>query len=226
MAITAYGRQVIGARSRQEDAWKIVRADDERELLAVVADGLGGHPRGDIASRAAVEALAALVDEEAQALRQRPAATLRRAARAIDMDLRTLAESRRELEGMATTLAALYFSGDRVYRLSIGDSLIFRCSGGKVQHWNELHESRGGYITSCLGYTLELIDCPPRGAAFHPGDRFLLASDGIEVLDEAEVGAALADVASPKAVVEHLLDRIDAVGSPYQDNATLIAVFC
>jgi protein phosphatase len=221
--VTAYGRQIIGSRSRQEDAWKIVRVGDE--MLAMVADGLGGHPRGDVASRAAVDALGALVEDESAILRRRPAATLRRAARAIDMDLRALAETQRELEGMATTLAAVYLAGDRAYRMSIGDSLIFRCVGEHWQRWNVLHESRGGYITSCLGYTLDLIDCPPRGSALVDGERYLLATDGLEVLEEDEIGRTLAGAGSPKAVVEHLLDRVDALGSPYQDNTTLVAVF-
>jgi serine/threonine protein phosphatase PrpC len=221
----AYGRQVIGSRSRQEDAWKVVTSGEDY-LLAAVADGLGGHPRGDVASRHAVEALAAVVEEEASALRQRPSATLRRAARAIDMNLRSLSETQPELEGMATTLASLYFARDRVYRLSIGDSLIYRCSGERVQRWNVLHESKGGYITSCLGYTLESVDCPARGALLHDDDRFLIASDGIELLDEQQIANALSEANSPKILVEHLLDRVDRLQSPYQDNTTLVAVFC
>jgi serine/threonine protein phosphatase PrpC len=224
LKLAAYGRQLLGSRSRQEDAFKVVSDDDE--LLAVVADGLGGHPRGDLASRVAIEAMAALMDDEANALRRRPAATLRRAVRAIDMHLRTQAEAQRELEGMATTLASLYFAGERVYRLSIGDSLIYRWNGDRFLRWNVLHESRGGYITSCLGYTLDSVDCPPRGSLVKPGERFLIASDGIESLQEQELAETLAGAPSPKIVVEHLLDRITALDSPYQDNTTLVAIFC
>ncbi|HUS24849.1 MAG TPA: protein phosphatase 2C domain-containing protein [Candidatus Binatia bacterium] len=224
MKLAAHGAQTLGQRVRQEDGFALVQLPGEA-LLAVVADGLGGHPAGDLASRIAIEGIADFARRDFARLHQAPPAALQDVAQAIDDALVDISSRHPPLAGMATTLSALYFTPERVFRLSIGDSLIHRLHGRSCARWNELHEGEDGFLTSCLGGNLRHIDCPPRGAAVKAGDRFLIASDGIEVLDAKAVCRLLRAGETPQQCVQSVLDAIDAVGFEHQDNSTVIAVF-
>lgn len=195
-------------------------------LLAAVADGLGGHPAGDLASRIAIEGLADYARRQAATLREAPPRALQDIAQAIDAAMLDVGRQNPALSGMATTLATLYFAEERVFRLNVGDSLIFRAPHGRAcTLWNELHEGGDGFLTSCLGGNLRRIDCPVRGTAVKRGDRFLIASDGVEVLDARAIGKLLKTADSPQAAVQQLLDAVDREEFRYQDNTTAVAVF-
>lgn len=225
MKLALHAGQSLGRRARQEDSFAVVEGEDG-SLLAAVADGLGGHPAGDLASRIAAEGISDYARREAAALRQSPPRALLRIAFGIDGAMQELYRRQPELQGMATTLAVLYFTPDRVFRLSIGDSLIFRADrGGRCQRWNVLHETEDGYLTSCLGSSFEEADCPARGASVKPGDRYLIASDGIEVLQPRQIRRMLRSAATPQEAVEEMLSAIDKIQFRHQDNTTLIAVF-
>lgn len=221
--VTYSARQIVGRRARQEDAYKIIDHGDM--LIAAVADGLGGHPGGDIASLTAVEGLNAFVEENLEALAERPVEALIHGVQAIDAGLRELAHRHPQLDGMATTLSLLYITPTRVFRLSVGDSLIYRCVRGRCWRWNQLHENEAGYLTSCLGSSFGDIDCPGRGTLLKSGDRYLIASDGVEILGEMQIAETLARARTPKQAVDQMIAGIKAAAYPYQDNVTLIALF-
>jgi serine/threonine protein phosphatase PrpC len=223
LRIRHYAKQAVGRRARQEDAYKIIERDDA--LLAVIADGLGGHPGGDVASMTAVEGLAAFIEERGEELAENPVATLVEAMHAIDEGLREMGRRHPQIEGLATTIALLYVTDTRVHRLSIGDSLIYRCVRARCWRWNELHETEAGYLTSCLGASFGDIDCPQRGTLLKSGDRFLLATDGIETVPEAKIGECLARASTPRQAVDGLFAAIRSAGYAYQDNTTMIALF-
>lgn len=216
------GAQIQGAREDQEDAWRI-EAPGPDEIFAIVADGLGGHPAGDVASREAV----AEVTQRFLALRERgqdsPREWLEESITWADAHLR--ARQRREpaLHGMATTLVVFYAKGQAFWAASIGDSYLLLQRRGDLIRLNELH-SEGGGVTSCLGFNLTRIDIADR-LATGPGDRFLLATDGIATLNEADIEALVKTADDPATAAREILLAIEASAHPYQDNATVIAVF-
>jgi len=66
-------------------------------------------------------------------------------------------------------------------------------------------------VSCAVGYSLEQLDCPDESIQLQRGDRFVLASDGIENLS--------------RPAIESLLAAIEAQASPRQDNATIVALF-
>lgn len=217
----AGGGQIQGARRRQEDAWHIERYGDD-EVLAVVADGLGGHPAGDVASREAVREFV----EQFNARRGRGTATPRQwlqdSTATTDAALKKMAREKRHLREMATTLIVMYARGAEFWAVSVGDSYLLLLREGRLMRLNELHSESGG-VTSCLGFNLARVDLADRLAIMR-GDCFMLASDGVITLDDAEVTRFLAGAADPDAVVKDVLGAIEEAQLPGQDNVTVVAL--
>src|SRR5262245_61175671 len=109
------GSQHQGARPYQEDSWALRSLADE-SLLAVVADGMGGHAGGAVASRLAVEAFVRSLEQGGSL-----ADGLRDANRAI----RKGSVGKPDLAGMGATLVAAQVRGDDVRWISVGDSPFF-----------------------------------------------------------------------------------------------------
>jgi serine/threonine protein phosphatase PrpC len=221
-AFAAFGGQIKGKRDQQEDAWSIERLEDGG-VLALVADGLGGHPHGERASAEAVTEFShVFLDRHASALGP-PRQWIQKAVVEADRHLHALQRKDPELRGMATTLVAAYVGKGKLWAASVGDSYLLLLRGGNLVRLNELHEQDGG-ITSTLGFHLtqvELADEKP----IEPGDRYLLASDGIVTLHDTDVRDTLAAAANPEAAVKSLLDQIEAKNHPAQDNTTAVVIF-
>jgi len=217
----AAGGQIQGARRRQEDAWHLERYGDD-EVLAVVADGLGGHPAGDVASS---EAVREFVEQFGTRRRRRTATPrdwLKDSILATDDALQEMARKKRNLREMATTLVALYVRGAEYWAVSVGDSYLLLLRDGKLVRLNELHSEAGG-VTSCVGFHLARVDLAAK-LPVAPGDRFLLASDGIVTLDDEEVTGFLGGSDDADAAVRALLAAIEEAKLPGQDNATVVAL--
>ena len=217
----AAGGQIQGKRRRQEDAFAVDRYGDD-EVLAVIADGLGGHPAGDVASREATREFVEQFNARRALATHAPRQWLQEATVATDRHLHAMARARRELREMATTLVALYVRGSDFWAISVGDSYLLLLREGRLVRLNELHSEDGG-VTSCVGFNLARIDIADTLPA-RAGDRFLIATDGIIALDDAEVARVLGAAADPEAAVRDLLAGVERVALPNQDNATAVVV--
>ncbi len=191
--------------------------------LYAVADGLGGHPGGDIAGAAAIRAL---VGHDRQAGGdEEPAAAVRRGFAAAAEAVAKAAARDPDLATMATTLTALLRSGDQVVLGHIGDSRCYRLRDGRLAQLSEDHVTEvplfGTVMTRCIGGGGE--DAPDvTGFDARPGDRWLLCSDGLYgVVADAAIQEALA-AGTPATAVARLAGLADAAGSP--DNVTVIVI--
>lgn len=221
--MNAAGGQIQGRRADQEDAWRITTFGP-REALVVVADGLGGHPAGDVASREAVDQVVEqFTSQRGGGGESSPRDWLQEAVLAADRRLREITRDRREWFGMATTLVVLYVRDDAFWAASVGDSYLLLHRDGQLLRLNELHSEAGG-VTSCLGFNLTRLDLADRIAVI-PGDRFLCASDGLATLDDSEVRSLLATAADAETAVHALIAALEDAGNPHQDNATVAALF-
>lgn len=221
-ALAAAGAQIQGARMRQEDAWHVDRFA-AGELLAIVADGLGGHPAGDVASAECVAAMARMFAERRGAADESPREWLKHAVLGADRLLHEMQRRSSELLGMASTVVVLYVRGNEFWAASVGDSYLLLRRQGKLLVLNELH-AEGGGVTSCVGFNLSRVDLADR-LLVEPGDRFLLATDGIAALDGEEINALVGGAADADGAVRDVLAAIEQAGLPHQDNATAVAVF-
>ena len=235
MAIRMAGRTDVGrARSRNEDA--LLQRPD-RGLIAV-ADGMGGHAAGDIASRIAVDIVddrtAHLPDNGEEAFLDE---TIREAHRAI---LRA-AGADAELEGMGTTLTLLRVDPGRGTGTiaHVGDSRAYRWRKGELeqltrdQTWVQQQidagllssdEAQGhpfsSVLTCALGIPETDLDVQVIDAQPHPGDTFLLCSDGLTArLTDEDLRSALHEHSDLDEAAAALVDAANEAGGP--DNITV-----
>lgn len=159
-----------GQRPRNEDC---VRWD--RELgFAAVADGLGGHPAGHIASRVAVDiSWAALCD-----VSERSTNTLSKALLRAHQALLTLAATRPDYARMATTIVAALLNSTHIHIAHVGDSRLYRLRANRLQCLTVDHAFSAHRLTRALGMgeSLQIDTATYRREA---EDIYLLCSDGM-----------------------------------------------
>lgn len=233
MSIEFAGRTDIGrTRARNEDA---LLQRPARGLLAV-ADGMGGHAGGDIASRIAVDVL----DEGTIEAADDHAAQLRAAFHAAHSAILRAAAADTALSGMGTTLTALRFRPDGSCLVAhVGDSRAYRLRGGSLQQltrdqtWVQRQVDTGllseaeakahpyaALLTCALGVDRIELDVQIIEPDCQPGDTFLLCSDGLTArLDDHQLRAILQDHAELDTAVNALIDAANAAGGP--DNITV-----
>ncbi|WP_051712563.1 PP2C family protein-serine/threonine phosphatase [Spirillospora albida] len=204
--------------------------------LLAVADGMGGHVGGEIASAAAIEALRGL-DKDLPA--SELLAALEHTVKTANDNLHRIVESDPALQGMGTTLTAMLWAGNQIALVHIGDSRAYLLRDGslfQITHDHTLVQS--------------LVDegrISPDEAASHPqrslllraldgrgevdpdlslreaqvGDRYLLCSDGLSGVVTAEtIFQVLTDVPDPEQAVRQLIDLANRGGGP--DNITCV----
>lgn len=215
------GGQIQGARRRQEDAFAIETLVGGARLL-VVADGLGGLPAGDVASREASVEFVRVVRQQADAGRGVPADWLPHAVGEADSHLHRRQAAEPGLAGMSTTLVALYARGSDACAVSVGDSYLMLLRNGMLYVLNDLHREGTG-LTSCIGAQLRLI-WKLDTLKIERGDRIVIATDGITTLGEATIKERVAAAASAQQAVDGLLAAIEDAMAKHQDNATIVAL--
>jgi serine/threonine protein phosphatase PrpC len=219
--------QVQGARARQEDSLLVRDFGDRR--VALLADGLGGHPSGDEASRVGCTfATATLLGWLMQGARDEPA-PLRKAYATADEAVRKLRSPMVHERPPATTLVGgVLFAAERRFEAAcVGDSLALLLRDGQLISLFEPQGS-GNCVQHALGIghaheaenAMEILDPPLRLQA---GDRLLLASDGIEVLAWSEIARALSGGCARDAA-EDLLGLIIEHHEPLQDNCSIVVI--
>jgi protein phosphatase len=228
------------ARERNEDSLCAVEPADEHLLrergrLFVVADGMGGHARGDVASRVAVETVRAAYYDDGlpHALPGALGAVVQAANDALCRESRGDDEPR-----MGTTLTMLVIRDGQAFLAHVGDSRAYLIRGRRIQQLTEDHSLvselvRKGVLTSAeaehhpsahvilraLG-TAEDVPVELHGPlALLPGDRLVLCTDGLSrTVADHEIGR-LARARSPRRACERLVSLANRRGGP--DNITL-----
>lgn len=240
MRIRAAGETDVGrVRARNEDA---LLQRPARGFVAV-ADGMGGHAAGDIASRIAVDVL----DERTAHLPDsgRPE-YIRESVLAAHQAILKAADADTSLEGMGTTVTALFVDPDmepaRCILVHVGDSRAYRLRAGALeqltrdQTWVQdqidagalsPEQARGhpysSVITSALGIRNAPVDVQLLAPDCAPGDLFLLCSDGlIARLEDDELRSILVAHHDLHRAARALVDAANEAGGP--DNITVALV--
>jgi serine/threonine protein phosphatase PrpC len=162
-------------------------------VLCAVADGMGGHAAGEIASRYAIKRLAAepCADSEAGAV----ACVLA----AINAELYQTMTADRSFRGMGTTVAGLLLSTARVLWFNVGDSRVYRYRDGSLQQLSTDHVppgARSSIITQSLGGALAFTAIEPDIGAddLAVPSRWLVCSDGLtDMVSDADITRCLED---------------------------------
>ncbi|MFO0760192.1 MAG: cyclic nucleotide-binding domain-containing protein [Byssovorax sp.] len=245
---SAHGVTDVGRRRRRnEDAFLI----DEAIGLFAVADGMGGHSGGDVASKhalAVVQAELAARSDLLQAFAADPSAEHRKNAQLLVehavqkacAGLLALARQRPELSGMGSTFVGAVIAGDRAIVAHVGDSRLYlarkgsahaltedhsliaaQIKSGQMARENAANSPFKGVLTRALGQQ-ESVQVDTLVVDLLPGDRLVLCSDGLHNHLGDEETPALFLGSTPELLPGELVALANARGG--QDNITALVV--
>ena len=204
--------------------------------LLAVADGMGGHAAGELASAAVIEALRPL---DTQVPAGELLNALDHAVRRANSALRDMVQANPALDGMGTTLTALLWSGSQLGLVHIGDSRAYLVRDGEVFQITQDHTLVQSLLDDGKITAEEVASHPQRMLLLQaltgdhgfrpdlqlrqarPGDRYLLCSDGLHVVVPADaIARVLLTVPDPDQAARDLLALALDSGAP--DNITCI----
>jgi protein phosphatase len=215
---------VGGWLSQTEDARPtMLQLPFDPPVVCAVADGLGGHLAGDLASRLALVEVATICPQwtDVDAIRE--------GLTAVDQLLSTTGERDARTHGMATTIAGVVLGPDRVWWFNVGDSRVYLVTDGRAEQASvddAVFGANGqptGRVTQVLGGTAGVPLAPhvseiPGG----PGSRVLLCSDGLTGLVPRRELRRLCREPDLEAMVTGLYDAAYAAGAT--DNVSIVAL--
>jgi serine/threonine protein phosphatase PrpC len=210
-------------RTRNEDAVLVLELAAQRCLVGV-ADGMGGHPAGDVASKIAVETLASSLAGQLSGATpttdETLAGGLAAALQAAHAAVLAAAAAEPAYEGMGTTAAIAYVDGERATIAHVGDSRIYHVHDGVADQVTHDH-NRGGYLTQALGVPYPITPDTSE-LALAPGHRLLLCTDGLSGLVSPTAIGALASTPDPNGACDRLVESALSAGG--YDNVTVVLV--
>lgn len=222
----------IGTRANNEDAINVLQ--QENDLIAIVADGVGGLANGEVASAMAAEVI--------------PPSLLGKAFDEDELGYAILdahdAICKRKCSA-CTTIAILWIHKDAAIAAHVGDSRIYQFRNGQIVYQSEDHSlvqvaiSLGklppdayrnhkdrNKVYRVLGDEKETPKIDLRELEILPGDRFLLCSDGFwEPVTEDAMLTCLDTASTPEAWMNAMVSLLRKANDPKQDNHTAIAIF-
>ena len=212
-------------REGNEDSYLIV------EPLYAVADGMGGHRGGEVASSLALETVQGMFERREGSLAEQVA----EANRAVF----DRSQSDRRVSGMGTTLTAAQLDGNRVHLVHVGDSRAYLLRGGELTQITEDHtlvhrmvvegeiseeeaetHPHRSIVTRAIGVDRN-IQVDERDLEVAPGDRLLLCTDGLTgMISEGQIREILLETPDPQEAVDELVKSANRAGGI--DNITAV----
>jgi serine/threonine protein phosphatase PrpC len=241
-----------GARDYQEDAITADFPVGAEAGFVVLADGMGGHAAGDVASKIVLTEVFSELKfhfADVAAFEARAPEILRSVADLANETLRQHTRSHPETDGMGATLVVPALVENRLWWISIGDSPLFLFRGGKLIQLNEDHSmapqidfmvksglmdpqvaanhpDRNCLISVLMGTRIPKIDCPPRPFELKQGDIVVCSSDGLQFLTNAQIEKVLNRYRRSRSteIAERLLDELIKLDDPDQDNISFTVI--
>lgn len=228
------------SRSVNQDLIGVFSTADGHDFVAVVADGMGGHKAGDIASRMAVEEIQHSIFVELE--KQSPKRALREVFGAVNSKILEQAEHNPDYQGMGTTLVVLVLHQSSAYFAHTGDSRLYLVRNYTIQQMTEDHtlvaemlqqglidpeqaknHPNRNVITHAVGTKRQVfVDFSNSPMPLQIGDCFLLCSDGLyDLVDETEM-LNYASTHSAQQACEELVRLANKRGG--YDNISVIIV--
>ena len=239
MRFSVYQVSRRGGREKNEDRMGYCYTRDAG--LFALADGMGGHPEGEVASQLALQTLAALFQREAKPQLAEPLRFLQESIIAGHHQLLRYATERALMDTPRTTLVACLIQGNAAYWAHCGDSRLYLVRGDKLvartrdHSYSELQETLSHVVPmgdrfnrnvlfTCLGSPGKPVVDTAGPLLMQPGDRVLLCSDGLwgSVADSVIADVLISHVISD--AVPELVERALRVAGAKSDNVTALAV--
>lgn len=240
--LTLFGRTDTGrVRANNEDSFLLLA----RAKLMMVADGMGGHNAGEVASRNAIESMASLVGQgaltRAGANQEEIRHLLIHSMRQTNERVMALAKERVEYSGMGSTLIVGYVNRGLLYTCHVGDVRAYLLQQGGFRQlttdhtyaaeFSRAHQNDPDYDPTLLNLSRNIVsraigfpfpedpECTTTPIA--RGDRILLCSDGLwSMLPDPDLALLLQEAASPEEACDRMIDRANQAGG--KDNITAV----
>lgn len=238
MRIEGYGNTDVGLKREINQDSILV---DEKLRLYAVADGMGGHKGGEIASSIAIEKLREFVQLHISQVHLKPAEVLRIAFReASSAIFHKATVENPELMGMGTTLVGIMIHSERLFIANVGDSRVYLSSGGHFWQLTEDHslineQVRAGVIseedapfviarnviTRSVGFERE-VEPDILERKLVSGDVYLICSDGLSTMVSDAKLAEILKVHKTQEAVAQCINEAKKGGG--EDNISAIVV--
>jgi serine/threonine protein phosphatase PrpC len=227
-----------GGREKNEDRMGYCYTRDSG--LFALADGMGGHPEGEVASQLALQTMAAMFQRDAKPTLDDPLRFLHDAIIAGHHQLLRYATEKALMDTPRTTIVACVLQGDAAYWAHCGDSRLYLVRDGKLiartrdHSYSELQETLSHVVPmgekfnrnvlfTCLGSPGKPVVDTAGPLLLHAGDRMLLCSDGLwGSVSDADISQELSHRALSDAVPE-LVERALRHAGAKSDNVTVLA---
>lgn len=221
----------------------LVRATNEDNYLLgnglfAVADGLGGHEAGEIASKIAVD----MLKESSLYVERDPVNGLREAFVKINSEIYQHSTTHENCKGMGTTLTALVIRDGIAYIGHVGDSRAYLVRDNVIYQLTEDHSVVGelvrmgmltekearvhpqrNLLTQAIG-TVPAISVKVVDTKVEPGDRYVLCTDGLTgAIDNSTILRVVGSAPYPRLAADELVDLANQNGG--HDNVTVVAIF-
>ncbi len=239
MRFSVYQVSRKGGREKNEDRMGYCYTRDAG--LFALADGMGGHPEGEVASQLALQTLAALFQRDGKAKIDDPLRFLTEGIMAGHHQLLKYATERAMVDTPRTTVVGCIIQGDVAYWAHCGDSRLYLLRDGKVvsrtrdHSYTELQETLSQVVPmaekfnrnvlfTCLGSPGKPVVDTTGPVPLEPGDRIMLCSDGLwGPLPDDQIAALLEGKPIAQGVPE-LVDAALRQAGPKSDNVTVLCV--
>ena len=239
MKFATYQVSRKGGREKNED--RMGYCYTRNAGLFALADGMGGHPEGEVASQLALSTLAAMFQREAKTDLKDPQRFLQDAILAGHHQLLRYGSDRGLTDTPRTTVVACVLQGGNVYWAHCGDSRLYLLRGDRLiartrdHSYSELREALSHVVPieekvnrnvlfTCLGSPGKPVIDTVGPLLMQAGDRLLLCSDGLwGTVDDATITEQLASRPISDAVPE-LVEQALRNGGPKSDNVSVLAL--
>ena len=241
------GHQIVGQRDNQEDAYLLVPLEGSEEraerILVILADGMGGHAAGQVASDIVVNRFRDFFTQPG--LLGSPSQLLNEALDYANRAVGEAAKANPAYHGMGCTVVAILCEGEEMWWVSVGDSHLYLLRDSRVKKLNADH-SYGGYLdaleakgedlsqaqnlprnmlmSAIIGEEIPMIDLPESPFRLKTSDRLVLASDGLDTIAQEELALKFDAGIAPGDYARRLVEGVEAVNKPRQDNTTVAVV--
>jgi protein phosphatase len=218
-------------------------AVSEPGMLALVCDGMGGGPAGDVAARVAAETIVDGLEDAGESVAQQPASALKSAVENANRAILSEAAAHPEEQGMGTTCTAAVFAPDHIAVAQVGDSRAYLLRNGHLELLTRDQTVAARMVEDGLLAPEEVSRFPFKhvlsqalgttgplkpvitDVAIKEGDRVLLCSDGLHgPVDDDAISAILRVATTPAEATRALIAAALAAGGP--DNVTVVVADC
>lgn len=243
---------IKGKREYQEDSLLTHFAIGQTHGFAIIADGVGGHVDGHMASALVTTEMfnhLKMQEQHIEAGKLDIPFVLKQAAKAANDKIAEHVKTHKDSRGMGTTMLVPVIRGDRLSWISVGDSPLLLLRNGALRQINKDHSMASqidlmvkagsmkqengndhpdrNQLTSVMnGEDINQVDCPSSAVQLKDGDVLIASTDGLQsVPTHAMVNAIVQGSAHGSlGIVKSLLDEVSKVDSPDQDNTSFAVI--